>query len=65
MSQFENGDKTIIGEKGVALSGGQKQRVSISRAIYSTIHMAESTVYLFDDPLSALGNIISFYAIKN
>jgi ATP-binding cassette subfamily C (CFTR/MRP) protein 1 len=33
------------------LSGGQKQRVSIARALY-----AESDVYLFDDPLSAVDN---------
>lgn len=43
------GDMTAIGEKGINLSGGQKQRVSIARAVY-----ADSDVYLFDDPLSAL-----------
>jgi ATP-binding cassette, subfamily C (CFTR/MRP), member 1 len=45
------GDMTMIGERGVTLSGGQKQRVSIARALY-----AESDVYLFDDPLSAVDN---------
>ncbi|EEQ37641.1 hypothetical protein CLUG_01764 [Clavispora lusitaniae ATCC 42720] len=29
------GDRTEIGEKGIALSGGQKQRVSLARALYS------------------------------
>lgn len=43
------GDMTAIGEKGINLSGGQKQRVSIARAVY-----ADTDVYLFDDPLSAL-----------
>ncbi|KAF9584122.1 hypothetical protein BGW38_007500 [Lunasporangiospora selenospora] len=44
-----NGDRTVIGEKGISLSGGQKQRVSIARAVY-----ADADVYIFDDPLSAV-----------
>uniref|UniRef100_A0AAX7UL15 Multidrug resistance-associated protein 1 n=1 Tax=Astatotilapia calliptera TaxID=8154 RepID=A0AAX7UL15_ASTCA len=43
------GDDTEIGEKGVNLSGGQKQRVSLARAVY-----CDRTVYLLDDPLSAV-----------
>uniref|UniRef100_A0A8C6UR78 Multidrug resistance-associated protein 1 n=1 Tax=Neogobius melanostomus TaxID=47308 RepID=A0A8C6UR78_9GOBI len=43
------GDDTEIGEKGVNLSGGQKQRVSLARAIY-----CDRSVYLLDDPLSAV-----------
>ena len=31
------------------VSGGQKQRVSLARAVY-----ADSSLFLFDDPLSAL-----------
>ncbi|WCJ24253.1 multidrug resistance-associated protein 1 [Euphorbia peplus] len=42
-------DLTEIGERGVNISGGQKQRVSMARAVY-----ANSDVYIFDDPLSAL-----------
>ena len=44
---FLEGDETIVSVKN--LSGGQKQRISIARALY-----ANSDVYLFDDPLSAL-----------
>ncbi|XP_072549871.1 multidrug resistance-associated protein 1 [Salminus brasiliensis] len=43
------GDATEIGEKGVNLSGGQKQRVSLARAVY-----CDCSVYLLDDPLSAV-----------
>ncbi|XP_061829744.1 multidrug resistance-associated protein 1 [Nerophis lumbriciformis] len=43
------GDGTEIGEKGVNLSGGQKQRVSLARAVY-----CDRSVYLLDDPLSAV-----------
>lgn len=46
---FENGYKTIVGEKGTTLSGGQKQRVAIARMLVS-----ESPVIIFDDSLSAL-----------
>jgi len=42
-------DLTEIGEKGINLSGGQKQRVSLARAVYS-----DASLYLFDDPLSAV-----------
>ena len=46
---FDNGDVTLIGERGLTLSGGQKARVSLARSVY---HQAD--VYLFDDPLSAV-----------
>ncbi|KAF9956193.1 hypothetical protein BGZ72_002945 [Mortierella alpina] len=49
LKMLVNGDKTLIGEKGVNLSGGQKQRISIARAVY-----ADADVYIFDDPLSAV-----------
>ncbi|NXY30028.1 MRP1 protein, partial [Pomatorhinus ruficollis] len=49
LETFPAGQKSEIGEKGVNLSGGQKQRVSLARAVYQ-----KASIYLLDDPLSAV-----------
>ena len=49
LTQWEHGDRTLVGERGVSLSGGQKARVSLARAVYR-----EADTYLLDDPLSAV-----------
>jgi len=49
IEQWEFGDRTLVGERGVALSGGQKARVTLARAIYR-----DADTYLLDDPLSAV-----------
>ncbi|XP_037037714.1 multidrug resistance-associated protein 4-like isoform X1 [Bradysia coprophila] len=46
--QFENGDLSIVGEKG-SLSGGQKARINLARTCYRN-----ADIYLLDDPLSAV-----------
>lgn len=46
---LDNGDETLVGEKGITLSGGQKQRISLARAVYSN-----SKHLLLDDCLSAV-----------
>ena len=46
---LDDGDATLVGEKGIALSGGQKQRISLARALYSTARHV-----LLDDCLSAV-----------
>uniref|UniRef100_A0ACB8FL16 Uncharacterized protein n=1 Tax=Sphaerodactylus townsendi TaxID=933632 RepID=A0ACB8FL16_9SAUR len=43
------GNQTEIGEKGINISGGQKQRLGLARAVYK-----KASVYLLDDPLSAV-----------
>lgn len=47
--QLTNGDKTVVGERGASLSGGQKARISLARAVYKS-----ASIYLLDDPLSAV-----------
>lgn len=59
LNNFEGGDLTEIGEKGVNLSGGQKVRVSLARALYE-----DPDIYLFDDPISALDAHIGKKIIK-
>ncbi len=46
---FEEGYKTVVGERGVTLSGGQKQRVAIARML-----LENKPVLVFDDSLSAV-----------
>lgn len=47
--EFNDGYKTILGERGITLSGGQKQRVSMARAL-----IKNSKIILLDDCLSAV-----------
>lgn len=60
LKDFDSGDQTEIGEKGVNLSGGQKQRISIARAVYD-----DADVYLFDDPLSALDTEVGMRVFRD
>ncbi|KFV00461.1 Multidrug resistance-associated protein 6, partial [Pterocles gutturalis] len=49
LESFPAGRKSEIGEKGINISGGQKQRVNLARAVYQ-----KASIYLLDDPLSAV-----------
>ncbi|KAI0115560.1 P-loop containing nucleoside triphosphate hydrolase protein [Nemania sp. FL0031] len=49
INRLPQGDRTVVGSKGVKLSGGQKQRISIARAVYS-----RKPIAILDDVLSGL-----------
>jgi len=49
ISELEEKEDTVVGERGVSLSGGQRQRVALARAL-----AADSGVLLLDDTTSAL-----------
>lgn len=49
-----NGDRTLMGDRGVSLSGGQKARINLARSLYR-----DASIYLLDDPLSAVDTHVS------
>ena len=57
---LDEGDATLVGEKGIALSGGQKQRISLARALY-----CNSKHVLLDDCLSAVDSHTARHIFEN
>ena len=57
---FEDGEDTIVGEKGVTLSGGQKARLALARALF-----VDADIYLFDDPISAVDSKVAKKIYEN
>ena len=49
ITEFRDGYKTILGERGVTVSGGQKQRISIARAL-----LKDAPILILDDSVSAV-----------
>ncbi|KAG0500429.1 hypothetical protein HPP92_000501 [Vanilla planifolia] len=49
IANFDHGDLTEIGQRGLNMSGGQKQRIQLARAVYN-----DADIYILDDPFSAV-----------
>jgi ATP-binding cassette subfamily C (CFTR/MRP) protein 4 len=62
--QFQNGDMTIVGDRGVQCSGGQRARIGLARALYK-----DADILIVDDPLSAVdakvGRLIFYQALQD
>ncbi len=60
ISEFADGYKTVLGERGVTVSGGQKQRISIARAL-----MKNAAILILDDSVSAVDTNTEKVIIEN
>lgn len=49
ISNFTNGVRILVGNRGILLSGGQKQRIAIARALYR-----DPKILFFDEISSSL-----------
>lgn len=59
-TQFDGGDLTEVGERGITLSGGQKARICLARSIY-----VDKDIYYLDDVLSAVDAKVGKHIVEH
>ncbi|KAK2591549.1 hypothetical protein QQS21_010769 [Conoideocrella luteorostrata] len=60
LARLSDGDKTVVGSRGVNISGGQRQRLALARLVYSGASIA-----VLDDTFSALDGTTESQLIEN
>ncbi|KAL0220589.1 hypothetical protein RCL1_000443 [Eukaryota sp. TZLM3-RCL] len=62
---FDNGDHTVIGDRGITLSGGQKQRIALARCCYHALINQNVELIILDDCFASVDANVAKFLCKN